>query len=124
MVELSQERETVPPGGDPMDNPAHQAIVRRLENGISKRFDDSEARLAALETLGRTQADRIEALEAAVRSGNRETKEGQERILQAFERYTTNVVECVTRLEQVSRRVETLEHEHAINHRLSGAPQG
>ena len=44
-------RETLPPGSDPIDDPAHQEIIETLENGISKRLDPVIAKVEALVTV-------------------------------------------------------------------------
>jgi hypothetical protein len=120
------ERDTLPPGADsdPINDPEHQALVSRIERGLSERFSDTLARQAALETLVQDQASKILALEKAVSIGHRETMQGQRLILEAVSRYFDELTKLVTRIEQVGARLEKLEHEHRLNHpqRLSGSP--
>lgn len=113
---------TVPPGGDPIDDPEHQAIVERIENGLSKRFSDTLARQGALETVVREQAETIRALGQAIRAGHSETLRGQAEILDAVAKYFNEMGQLVTRIDQLGTRVEKLEHEHGLNHtRLNGS---
>jgi hypothetical protein len=57
-----EEAPTSPPEDlelEPIEDPAHQKMVGRLENGVSIRFDGVQARLDALENLARSQGRKI-----------------------------------------------------------------
>jgi hypothetical protein len=65
------DRPTIPPGDDPLDDPEHLEIVRRIEIGLDRRFKDMRnwmtEQLEPLATAARRAADAAVA-ETTVRS--------------------------------------------------------
>jgi hypothetical protein len=120
----SEEAPTSPPDPElePIEDPAHQKMVRRLEKGVSRRFDNVQSRLVALEKLAESQEHNIVQLSLEIANGNREARETRGKMLEAFERYANNATDCVTRLGQLSTRIENIEHEHKRNHPNTSMP--
>jgi hypothetical protein len=105
------DRATKPPGADPIDDPEHQRLVARIEDGISGRLDGIVASIRALES-------KMCENSAAVRIVEKEAT----RAADAACRAADAAIEAATVLDQLRERVSKVEAGCVMRHGTSVPP--
>ena len=103
------DRGTLPPGSDPIDDPAHLSLVGTIESGLDKRFADIMA--SVLEKVSAVHVE-LRSLRTEINAYARH----MELLQRSAERAADAMTELVTRVEQLADRLDRSEHICALRH--------